>query len=927
MHYKYYLRICIAISIVFLITANIVDAEYNSIIGRDISNNYFNIKKNYESFLSRYKDKPGAKNKWMHRWLWNNRLDCNSNGEFKYLQQNNSDIIKQFEKEKDDKLLSQTAWVPVGPTNIPLSYDDRSCYSMGRVNCIAFHPAKANVLWIGTPGGGVWKTEDSGLTWFPLGDGLSTLAISDIAVDPNNPDIIYIATGDFDTGGLTSSNAQGVFKSSNGGETWSVTGLVLEPNFSYSLLRKIIINPNNSDQLIAAGRGGIWVSKDAGVKWEYVCNEIITDLEMGPTNPNILYAAKGQIWGLGSAGILKTTDFGKTWVELETGIPPKGEVSRVDIAISPVDNDYLYAIAVNGVTNGMHSFYRSTNGGEKWERMSIHGQNDNVLGAWEGDQDDDRGQGSYDLVLLPDRNDKNKVYTGGINIWMSENGGENWEIASFWIYCFGKSIHADHHYAAYNPLDKKYYWCNDGGVYRTGEILPGSKKWIDEWVDKYEENSKPNSPEFKFPTIWENLSDGLAITEFYRMSISKNNANVLAGGSQDNSCFFYNSGNWLNYIPNYDGMETMIDNDNPDIFYGVWQFGGLCKTTDGGKTLTYRLSDTISKQENGNWVTPTAMDPFNSERIYTGFRNLWRSENGGLLWEKVLDFDIIAENKYNRNSLSIIKVSPVDPACIAVYKESAWYLDTNNVWILVPGELWITKDACKTWERSTAGLPLDSINIISIDYDDKDSQKMWAAVYTNINTINTYITTDGGNIWTDISKPIASSVQVRTIIHQPDSPENTLYVGTNKGVYYTNDLLDKWVRFSDDLPKAIINELEIQPKTKELFAATYGRGIWKTNLIASSINEQKNSNTSISIYPNPSQGEFTIDIASFDTNEFNNAIVRIVDIRGRQVFQEELDKNSKRYSKIIKSKLKNGAYFVIVELDKATYSTKLIIKK
>ncbi len=201
----------------------------------------------------------------------------------------------------------------------------------------------------------------------------------------------------------------------------------------------------------------------------------------------------------------------------------------------------------------------------------------------------------------------------------------------------------------------------------------------------------------KFPTIWENLNDGLVITEFYRMSLSKNNKNVLAGGSQDNSCYYYNSGNWLNYIRNYDGMETMIDNDNPDIFYGVWQNGGLCKTTDGGKTIKTRLAGSIN--ERGNWITPIGMDPANSEHIFIGFKNLWESFDGGGTWSKLINFDSSAFKSLNNRAISIIKTSYSGGNHFCTYRDASWWVDTAKVWHRVPGELWITSNSGHTWQN------------------------------------------------------------------------------------------------------------------------------------------------------------------------------------------------------------------------------------
>ncbi len=893
------------------------------------SDDYTALKSYFEQLLNNNKNIGGGEdNNWIHRWMWNHRHDFTEDGRVVLPNISPEELMKSQAKKRNDNVLSDFGWIPVGPIDFPPTYEPRSCYSMGRINCIAFHPKDSLIFWIGTPNGGIWKTNDYGKTWMPQSDYIATPCISHIAVDPKNPNIIYAATGDFD-GSSSGINNQGVIKSTDGGESWEITSLVTEKAFSYSLLKKVIINPDNTDIIVAAGRNGIWKSTDAGSTWLHVCDSMITDLEINHGDTRVLYAAMGRSGNKGSAGVLSTKNFGDTWYEMKTGIEPDANISRMDIAVSPVDPRYLFILNVNRSTNGLHSFYQSTNAGQSWILRYEADSSDNILGAWGGDMTDRGGQGWYDLALLADPVNKNKVYTGGINIWMTENGGADWEQASFWIYVFGESTHADQHFAAYNPVDKSFYWCNDGGVYRTKEIKPGSKSWVREWIDKHEENIKPGAPAVKFPTVWENLNDGLAITEFYKMSLCRNKKNVLAGGSQDNSCFYYNDGSWLNYIPNYDGMETMIDNDNPDVFYGVWQNGGLCKTTDGGKTIIKWLSDTIAQSENGNWVTPVGMDPVKSEVIYIGFRNLWRSTNGGFQWEKVLDFNSLMDTVKNTRSLNIIKVAPADGNRIAVFKEAGSYRDTAKVWRRADGELWITADGCKTWKKAVTGLQLDSMNIIDITFDALNPLNLWAAARPDWNftkRTTTLVSTDGGVSWTDISKPMPSSISINCIAHQPGSTANTLYIGTNRGVYFTTDNMDEWAPFGENLPNTRVSDIEIQASTNEIFASTYGRGIWKTNALPSKADESGEVIAGeLSIYPNPTPGVFSITINT--SLPIVNAVIplRITDITGRTIYEEFLKAESGTISKSIDANLRSGIYFVQVTIGGKSYSARLAV--
>ena len=890
-----------------------------SIFAQNLTDNYFQIKEHYDYILNKSETDPiVARNNWLHRWLWSNQFEFNHNGYFDFTKYQFYNLTA-----KSHKTLSEHNWIPVGPIDIPKSYEPRSCYSMGRVNCIAFHPTDKNIFWIGTPGGGIWKTIDYGKTWMPMSDFLGSLAISHIAVNPKNPDSIWAATGDFDTSGFTTGNTIGVILSTDGGNNWEVSSLVKEKTFGASSLRKIIINPNNTSQLLVAGRRGIWKTIDAGQSWTKVCDSIITDIEINPKNPQIVFAAMGQLYGNGTAGIIKSTDFGNTWQVLETGIPPKGEISRLEIAIAPSYPDYIYAIGVNSRTNGFHSFYCSTNGGDTWQIQSNLDTNNNILGAWSGDASDKYGQGSYDLAMIVDQNDKNTVYVGGINIWMTQTMGRKWEIASFWIYVFGESTHADQHWVEYNPLDNNYYWCNDGGVYRTKKILPGDRTWINDWIDRYDENIIPGAPSVKFPTKWENLSNGLAITEFYRLTLSQKFNYVLASGSQDNSCFYYNKGTWINYIPNYDGMETMIDHNNPDIFYGVWQNGGLCKTTDGGKTIRTRLNASIP--EYGRWITPVAMDPTNSNRILMGFRNLWESTDGGETWQKYVDFTELAPKSMNTSTLSITQFHNSNNNYMALYRPSSYFQDTNKAWIRVPGELWITTNGGKDWKLSNNNLPLDSMDIVSLEFRKYYPNALFVAFNTPINKINLYYSTDAGETWQDISKTLPQGIRINVIKHcelYADYTPEVIYAGTNKGVYYCFPNDSVWIAFSDDLPLTIVNDLELQLNTGEIFAATYGRGIWKTNMITyNSI--KKAQELEFKIYPNPSKNKFYLDIPEDLVRIDSKVNIVIINVLGFEIKRIETNLSNKIE---VNHNLDTGVYFVLIEIGKTKLRGKIIVQ-
>ncbi len=887
--------------------------------------NYYDYKNAFDTWA---KDNDLSKTKgwkWYQRFLWYNENQVNSDGSFPDVRQNAlayKDMMQQS-KSKKERTQEQSGWVPLGPYTPGKSYDSISCHGNGRLNCIAFHPTNPDIMWVGAPNGGVWKTDNSGQSWTPLTDHLPSIGVSDIAVDPNNPDVLYIASGDMDAmGWIQNGNAMGIFKSTDAGMTWNPTGLSYTSNtFNYSFIRKIIVHPENSNNLVAGGSRGIWKSSDAGEIWTYILDTLlICDLKQNPNEPNILYAATRWFYGaFSTAGIIKSTDFGDTWVTLNSGIPPTTQVSRTAVAISPVNPDYIYAVAVRNSRNGFYGLYRSTDAGANWTTSSTIGQVPNPMGWYDGDQNDQGGQGTYDLTLLCDAEDANKIYLGGVNVWESTDGGKNWDIVTLWMRTFGSTIHADQHYSVYRPLDGYYYYCNDGGLFRTKKIQAGSKQWITDWIDRANENLKPGCPGFSFPTQWENLTEGLANTELYRLGLCRNLAGYITGGSQDNSCFYLYDDEWFNYVTNYDGMETMIHPSNPDIIYGSSQFGRLCKSEDASVTQDCSLTDTITSAsgERGSWVTPFAMDPLNPDIIYGGYKNLWMSKDGGKNWEKIFISDSLSELRYNIN---VIEIAPSHPEIIYFSKPFQ-----GNQANRIPNELWMTRDGGKNWEKVYEGLPLDTQAVVSIEINGNYPSQVWITFSGNVAGSKIFRSNDGGFTWTNITYNLPNTVY-NSIVHQDNNPKNYVYVGTHRGVWYINDKMSEWLLMNENLPNNTVNELEISYPDNKLIAATYGRGFWMTDLIEESVGVDENinlKNVEMEITPNPSDGNFKLTLNNIDNIELNkNLNLEIVDVLGRVVHKENLNINNSQITHNLNLNLLSGQYYV-----KASYGNQMKVRK
>ena len=727
--------------------------------------------------------------------------------------------------DKSESLQSDNGWYPRGPTNILATYDPSIGHGIGRVNCIEFHPTNPDIFWVGTPRGGIWKTNNGGLSWIPIGDDLPMARVSDIACNPNNHDEIYTAIGDYAYISLDATNrvryngfGLGVYKTTDGGDTWQPTGLSLNPKFKeLSVIMGIVINKENPDRLIAAGSSGIYVSNDAGNTWTETFSNMVWDIKQDPVNQNIIYATTGylpQFNPTNTAGIYKSIDFGITWQELNTGIPKASDVLRIELAIAPQDPNYIYAIACN-LTKGFHSVYKSENAGATWRTTASINTAPNIL-EWElGDVNKTHGQGDYDLTLIVNPNNKEEIYSGGINCWGSSDGGTTWGMISYWFPLMGTSIHADIHCTKYNPLNKTYYFCTDGGVSITQELIQGDLAQMQSAF------ANPEANTYKLPTKWTDITAGLAISEFYKVGLSKYNPNYLIGGVQDNGTFYHNSNQWLALI-GADGMESMIDHYNPEIIYGTAYFGYLFKSLDGSKSL-YKdgivLTDTIMKVEQGNWVTPFIMHPSDANTIYAGFGNVWKSTDGADTWTRISDLPILDEIGVPTPIFSMA-ISESNPDMMAIAKRKYPNFNVNS-------QLLVTEDGGKTWRDVSAGLPTE-LYFNSIAFHSNNPDEILVAISGFDEGQKVYRTKDAGKSWENISWNL-QNVPVNTIVHQK-SP-SIYYIGTDIGVFYTHDLSKEWIEYNKYLPNTVVSDLKIQEVSNKLVAATFGRGVWEINLI------------------------------------------------------------------------------------------------
>lgn len=836
------------------------------------------------------------------RWEEYNSQRLNPVGELP----SNKLILEQankYNRLKQLKSAETDLWVPVGPDSIP-SKMQSTIIGVGRINCIAFHPTDKNTFWVGVGQGGIWKTINSGKSWMPINNNLPILRISDIAVNPKNPDVIYVCLGDFAYLGYSLLTADavrnthfgiGLYKSVDGGTNWEPTGLTIEQEkYDYSLLRRVIINPENTDKLVAAGVEGVWTSNDAGVSWTRTLGSMISDIERHPVKPNVLVAGSCYVESLndGEAGIYKSEDFGSTWSNLPSGIQPKTS-GRVDVEFALSNPNYIYAIT-NGSRGEFNGLYQSVDEGLSWVKKA----NDSGINIFDWHAGNGKnGQSSYDMVLQVHPLNENIIYAGGVNLWGSVNGGATWNGITYWLNTYGASIHGDLHQMRYNPLDDQIYVVNDGGIARTDSIVIGD--WKKAAFDK----------NYKWPTNWEDLSSGMQITSFYRLGLSEENEKYIIAGAQDNNSFLYNGKTWESLYQG-DGMECIVHDTDPNKIWCSSQYGNIGYSSDGGQS--FRSLGAIS--ESASWTTPFIYNNSNST-LYAGYGNLYKSINNGEAWTKLSNFPSMPPLG-SPATISAMAQCKKEPR--SIYLAKRIYHLYN-----IPSEIWFTTDEGVTWNDISIGLPR-SLYYSSLAVDDDDPNLAWLTCSGFMEGWKVYKTTDAGFSWTNISYNLPN-IPVNSIVLDESSETHALYVGTDLGVYYTDDTINKWKLVGNNMPNVIVSELEIHYKTKQLYAATFGRGIWKTDLKTSStrISSTLESPIDCTLFPNPNNGNFYL---KFDIHKNTDLKISVISMMGSVVFYQEIANATNQMIVSVYKNLPYGQYFLKVSSPERSVVKKFIVE-
>ena len=603
----------------FVLTSTVVTAQ-SWLDLREQGANYYTIK---AAFDRQYGRKMTEMNKELRREVANGHADAKSeqamegmiqfmrwsyrvepriresNGDLSVIGEGNARALA--EKSRELSTRAGATWSLIGPKSTPTNGGN------GRVNAVRAHPTTPTTVFACTPAGGLWKSTNSGTSWTPIADAIALLGATDVAFDPTNPNIMYLATGDGEAGDAYST---GIYKSTDGGATWATTGLTFTAG-QKRLISKIIVNPTTG-AIIVGGSAGIYRSINGGTNWTQVSTLGVRDLEAKPTNPSVLYAG-----GYGSNIFLRSIDGGATWAAAGTGLPTSG-VQRVAVAVTALDTNYVYAFLSNSIDYGFKGLYLSTNGGTSF---TLQSSTPNVLG-WNAAGNDAGGQGWYDLSMAVDPSVKTTVYIGGVNVWKSTTSGATWTCIAHWSGSGAPYIHADNHDLTF--IGSTLWVGNDGGVFCSAN---GGSTWSDK-------------------------SSNLSNAQLYGMGQSATNATKLLSGHQDNGTNLTTNGTTWSQNLGGDGMQCFVDQSNDNQMFASIYNGALYRSTNGGASFS-----SIKTVTGGGWVTPWLQDPVTAAVIYAGGANVEKSLNSGTTWTTISAFSGVG-------TLVFLDVAPTNTACI-----------------------------------------------------------------------------------------------------------------------------------------------------------------------------------------------------------------------------------------------------------------------
>lgn len=684
----------------------------------------------------------------------------------------------------------------------------------GRIADIAIHPEDDNLWYVAIGSGGVWKTKNAGVTWESIFDGQDSYSIGCVTIDPNNPNIIWVGTGE-NVGGRHVGFGDGIYRSPDAGRTWKKMGLEASEHIS-----KIMVHPENSNVVWVAAQGPLWskggdrglyMTTDGGKTWKKTLGDEewtgATDILMDPRNPEVLYAATWQrhrtvaafMGGGPGSGIHKSTDGGLSWEKLSTGLP-RSNMGKIGLAISPQDPDVIYAVVELDRTTG--GLYRSSDRGASWEKRS------NAVSGATGPH--------YYQELYASPHQEGRLYLMDNRIQVSDDGGRSFSRLS------ESGKHSDNHAIAFRADDPDYLLIGtDGGLYESFDL---AENW--------------------------RFIDNMPITQFYKVAVDDQLPFYhVYGGTQDNGSqggpsrtdteHGIRNADWYKTL-GADGHQSATEPGNPNIMYAETQQGGLHRIDriSGEQVYIQPQPGADEGTERFNWDAPILVSPHQASRLYFASNRVWKSEDRGDSWTPISGdltrnqdrmqlpimgqtwgwdaaWDLKAMSNYN--TISSLAESPLQEGLI--------YAGTDD------GRVQVTEDGGTNWRLievgKMPGVPETAfVNDIKADLHDANT------VYVSLDNhkygdFKPYLmkSTDRGKSWKSISSNIPDRHLMWRMVQDHIDPD-LLFAATEFGIFFTLDGGEKWLKLNNGSANIAFRDLTIQKRENDLVGASFGRGFF-----------------------------------------------------------------------------------------------------
>ena len=695
-----------------------------------------------------------------------------------------NEFNKQNDKFQRGELSLSGAWSQV--------YQSQSAVGMGRIEDVAFSPTDANTIYVATSGGGVWKTTNGGTSYFPLTDGLPTGGVNSIVVDQNNANNVYMFAGS----GFGANYYPGtIYKSINAGFSWKQTGFANMPVPIYGYELKM--HPTNSNILYAATNNGLYRTIDAGASWNIVLvadyNQIF-DIEFKPNDPSIVYAV-----GFNRFFYSFSNGDTATWLSRQIPAVPSQVYSNAAtrIAVSAAaPNSVYFAKAVYSATDSVEA----ADGAVFYNDVTINGVSPGYTITWGTAKkvkacnvvcNRSGGGRSYGDIYVSQTNALNVVISG-LETFASSNGGTTWILKNRVCGVSGENFHVD--VGKLRGKNGKFYFTMDGGIYtQTEDYLSSSSAWTD-------------------------ITGSIEITQLYTHAASPQDAERYMYANQDNGVHVRTSASsYYNYVGG-DGTMCRINKTNKEIYYGSIQNGEYMyrHNTDGTNTyVTPRTFNTssINVLDSGeykgtfNFSKCFELNENNTTDVYCVKRSLYKSTNRGDSWT---GYTITGTS----NTHYLLRVGKSNINRMYVIEDGT-------------GKFQRTDDGGTVWTDITPNKRFNGV-ISDLAINPSNSLDIYITYYGNTDTSKVYRSVNGGVSWTNLSQGLPN-IDTRCVTLIGNSI-NSIYIGNDYGVFYRDDNLGKWINFSNNLPVTFVMNMEYDATNSKISAATYGRGIWISDL-------------------------------------------------------------------------------------------------